>query len=80
MPLQRTLKVSGPIVGSGEPLPQSKFTCASVRVTFRLVKLMLSKYSPLRPVPAVPTMTLTVPGAEVVRLSATWNVNESGPV
>src|SRR5438477_12681 len=37
--------------GSGEPVPQLKFTVGSVRVSTGAVKSMLLKYSPLRPLP-----------------------------
>src|SRR5262245_20958169 len=41
-PVHRTEKLSGSIDGSGEPVPHSKFTLGSTRVTFRLVKFGLS--------------------------------------
>jgi len=55
-------------------------TCASVRVRTGLVKLELSKYSPLRPLPAAPMTMPTVAGSEVVSVSAVRKVNWSGPV
>jgi hypothetical protein len=42
-PVHRALKVSGPMRWSGEPLPQSKFTVASVRESCVPVKFALSK-------------------------------------
>ena len=44
------------------------------------VTVALVKYSPFNPVPALPTMMLTVPGSDVVRSSMTWKVKKSGPV
>src|SRR5256885_2160536 len=50
-PVQRTEKVSGAMEGSGEAVDQLRLTWGSVRVSFRLVKSMLSKYWAERPVP-----------------------------
>lgn len=50
-PVQRAENVSTPTVASGEPVPQLKFTVASVRTTLETVRSMLSKYSPRSPVP-----------------------------
>jgi hypothetical protein len=41
-PVQRAEKVSGAIDECGDPVPQSKSTVASVRVTRRAVKSLLS--------------------------------------
>src|SRR5215208_5813545 len=48
-PVQRTENESAPIDDDGALLPQLKFTCASTRVNFRLVKSLLSKYCAVRP-------------------------------
>ena len=79
-PLQRVLKVSAPMEGSGEPVPQSKLIWGSVRVSTGLVKSALSKYAPVMPVPEEPTMMATVAGSEVVSESVVWKVNLSVPV
>src|SRR5262249_31119713 len=47
-------------LGSGAPLPQLKFTVASVRVSTRLVSVWSLKYWPVRPVPVPTTAELTV--------------------
>src|SRR5687768_6950543 len=52
-PVQRTEKVSAPTDGSGEPVPQSKLIVESIRVSFGVVSVAVSKYSPLRPVPTL---------------------------
>src|SRR5688500_9266050 len=49
LPVQRAENVSGPIAGSGEPVPKSKFTVLSTRVIFVPVKFALSKYSAVSP-------------------------------
>ncbi len=66
--------------GAGEPVPQSKSICGSVRVSAWLVKSALLKYAPVIPVPDEPTMMETVAGSEVVRESWVWKVNLSVPV
>src|SRR5688500_2210614 len=62
-PVQRTEKVSGPISGAGAPFPQSKSIVESTRVSFFVVKFMLSKYSASRPV-ELGAMTVMLTGCD----------------
>src|SRR6187397_1297414 len=55
VPLQRTENVSGAMDDAGEPEPQLKSIFASVRVSLRAVKSLLSKYWAVRPVSASST-------------------------
>src|SRR5678815_942214 len=49
VPDQRTEKVSGAMEEAGEPVPQLKSILASVRVSLRAVRSLLSKYWAVRP-------------------------------